>query len=71
MSVCATLGEDPIIRYQVTENDDPDDHRPRAPPATRQLANILQNEIDDFCRLNRNFPVSIAIAICIFISIYR
>ncbi|KAI9273019.1 Sec1-like protein [Phascolomyces articulosus] len=56
LSVCATLGEDPIIRYQVTENDDPDDHRPRAPPATRQLANILQNEIDDFCRLNRNFP---------------
>ncbi|KAI9491623.1 Sec1-like protein [Zychaea mexicana] len=56
LSVCATLGEDPIIRYQVTENDNPDDRRPRAPPATRQLANILQNEIDDFCRLNRNFP---------------
>ncbi|KAI7851749.1 Sec1-like protein [Circinella umbellata] len=56
LSVCATLGEDPIIRYQVTENDDPEDHRPRAPPATRQLATILQNEIDNFCRLNRNFP---------------
>ncbi|KAI8141031.1 Sec1-like protein [Fennellomyces sp. T-0311] len=27
-----------------------------SPSATRQLATILQNEIDDFCRLNKNFP---------------
>lgn len=49
LSVCVTLGEDPIIRFQSNDGD------PKSP--TRFLASMLQKEIDSFCRLNTNFPV--------------
>lgn len=49
LSVCVTLGEDPIIRFQSNDGD-------RKSP-TRFLASMLQDEIDNFCRLNKNFPV--------------
>ncbi|KAG0168834.1 vacuolar sorting protein VPS33/slp1 [Apophysomyces sp. BC1015] len=48
LSVCATLGEDPVIRYQTSEND--------TTSPTHRLAMILQKEVDNFCRLNPNFP---------------
>ncbi|KAI9313586.1 Sec1-like protein [Dichotomocladium elegans] len=56
LSVCATLGEDPIIRYQITPADDPEIPRHQQFSAPRQLASILQKEVDNFCRLNPNFP---------------
>lgn len=52
VSVCATLGEYPAIRY----------HRPDIPSTTARsnvagrLASIVQNEMDNFCRLDPNFP---------------
>lgn len=53
LSVCATLGEDPIIRYQSQSEGD---IHPQGSPAGK-LAHIVQKEIDNFCRLNPNFPV--------------
>ncbi|KAI8066984.1 Sec1-like protein [Gilbertella persicaria] len=49
LSVCATLGEDPIIRYQAPMEGI------QASPAAK-LAHIVQKEIDYFCRINPNFP---------------
>lgn len=54
LSVCATLGEDPIIRYQSQSEGD---IHPQGSPAGK-LAHIVQKEVDNFCRLNPNFPVS-------------
>lgn len=55
LSVCATLGEDPIIRYQTQSEGG---IHPQGSPAGK-LAHIVQKEVDNFCRLNPNFPVSI------------
>lgn len=52
--MCATLGEDPIIRYQAQSEGG---IHAKVSPAER-LANYVQQEVDDFCRLNPNFPVS-------------
>ncbi|GAA5812262.1 hypothetical protein MFLAVUS_005712 [Mucor flavus] len=52
LSVCATLGEDPIIRYQTRSEGD---IHPQGSPAGK-LAHIVQKEVDGFCRLNPNFP---------------
>ncbi|CAO3693040.1 unnamed protein product [Rhizopus stolonifer] len=49
LSVCATLGEDPVIRFQAQTEGIQD------PPAEK-LARRVQEEIDNFCRLNPNFP---------------
>ncbi|KAG5458889.1 MAG: Sec1-like protein, partial [Olpidium bornovanus] len=52
VSVCATLGEYPVIRY----------HRPDTPSTTARsniagrLASVFQNEMDAFCRLDPSFP---------------
>ncbi|CDS07042.1 hypothetical protein LRAMOSA09565 [Lichtheimia ramosa] len=54
LSVCATLGEDPIIRYQVTPSSD----AAESSSATHKLGSMLQAELDNFCRLNPNFPPS-------------
>lgn len=54
LSVCATLGEDPIIRYQSQSEGG---IHPQGSPAGK-LAHIVQKEVDNFCRLNPNFPVS-------------
>ncbi|KAI7867457.1 Sec1-like protein [Spinellus fusiger] len=52
LSVCATLGEDPIIRYQAAS-----ENFSIAPPkATQMLATLVQQEMDTFCRLSPNFP---------------
>lgn len=61
LSVCATLGEDPIIRYQAHSEGD---IHPQGSPAG-QLAHIVQQEVDNFCRLNPNFPVSLSLYIII------
>lgn len=53
LSVCATLGEDPIIRFQSQSEGG---IHPNGSPAGK-LAHIVQKEIDNFCRLNPNFPV--------------
>jgi syntaxin-binding protein 1 len=53
LSVCATLGEDPIIRYQIQSEGG---IHPQGSPAGK-LARIVQQEVDNFCRLNPNFPV--------------
>ncbi|KAL0138132.1 Sec1-like protein [Mucor lusitanicus] len=52
LSVCATLGEDPIIRYQSQSEGG---IHPQGSPAGK-LAHIVQKEVDNFCRLNPNFP---------------
>ncbi|KAG1499673.1 hypothetical protein G6F48_006908 [Rhizopus delemar] len=52
LSVCATLGEDPIIRYQIQSEGG---IHPQGSPAAK-LARIVQQEVDNFCRLNPNFP---------------
>ncbi|KAG1176540.1 hypothetical protein G6F71_003284 [Rhizopus microsporus] len=52
LSVCATLGEDPIIRYQI-QSEGGEIHSQS--PASK-LAQIVQQEVDNFCRLNPNFP---------------
>ncbi|KAI8339302.1 Sec1-like protein [Blakeslea trispora] len=52
LSVCATLGEDPIIRYQAQSEGG---IHPQGSPAAK-LAHIVQKEIDNFCRINPNFP---------------
>ncbi|KAI8093278.1 Sec1-like protein [Halteromyces radiatus] len=56
LSLCVTLGEDPIIRYQVPPEND--GKTPLLPyeGATKSLALSLQKELDHFCRLNPNFP---------------
>ncbi|KAI8384493.1 Sec1-like protein [Radiomyces spectabilis] len=54
LSVCVTLGEDPIIRYQVAGEDDPSGRHQRTP--ARTLATFVQREIDEFCKLNDKFP---------------
>ncbi|KAL0095848.1 Sec1-like protein [Phycomyces blakesleeanus] len=63
LSVCATLGEDPIIRYQTPPPPPPppsqsptDGLLPQQGSVTRSLATILQKEMDDFCRISPNFP---------------
>ncbi|KAI9248929.1 Sec1-like protein [Sporodiniella umbellata] len=49
LSVCATLGEDPVIRFQTqTEGV--------ATAPSKSLAFLVQQEIDNFCRLNPKFP---------------
>ncbi|SAL99662.1 hypothetical protein [Absidia glauca] len=56
LSLCVTLGEDPIIRYQTApENDGKTSPLPYE-GATKSLAMSLQRELDAFCRLNPNFP---------------
>ncbi|CAO3657362.1 unnamed protein product [Mucor hiemalis] len=52
LSVCATLGEDPIIRYQAQSEGG---IHPQGSPAGK-LAHMVQQEVDGFCRLNPNFP---------------
>ncbi|KAI9300245.1 Sec1-like protein [Cunninghamella echinulata] len=56
LSLCVTLGEDPIIRYQA-----PPDNDGMNPPlpyesASKTLALSLQREVDRFCQLNPKFP---------------
>ncbi|OZJ04359.1 hypothetical protein BZG36_03209 [Bifiguratus adelaidae] len=53
LSVCLTLRENPLIRY----------HRPLEPPEgviykslPYRLAMLVQKELEDYCRLNPNFP---------------
>ncbi|KAI8059633.1 Sec1-like protein [Gongronella butleri] len=55
LSLCVTLGEDPIIRYQSPPEVD---GQPPLPfeGATKSLALALQRELDRFCQLNPNFP---------------
>lgn len=54
LSVCATVGENPLIRY----------HRPLDVQGTVNrnipwhLAKLVQQELDNFCKLNPEFPVS-------------
>lgn len=60
LSVCATLGEDPIIRFQSQSEGG---IHPQGSPAGK-LAHIVQKEIDNFCRLNPNFPVSLK-SVCV------
>ncbi|ORX62335.1 Sec1-like protein [Hesseltinella vesiculosa] len=55
LSLCATLGEDPIIRYQVPPENDGSPALPYE-GATKSLALALQRELDQFCQLNPNFP---------------
>jgi syntaxin-binding protein 1 len=57
LSVCATVGENPLIRY----------HRPLDVKGTVNrnipwhLAKLVQQELDNFCKLNPEFPVSFGI----------
>jgi syntaxin-binding protein 1 len=56
VSVCSTLGENPIIRYYYPAGD-PNSFNHTTTP--QQLANILQEKLDEFCRLSGGeFPVS-------------
>ncbi|CAO3622659.1 unnamed protein product [Cunninghamella blakesleeana] len=56
LSLCVTLGEDPIIRYQAPpENDGTNPPLPYE-SASKTLALSLQREVDRFCQLNPNFP---------------
>ncbi|CAO3590379.1 unnamed protein product [Absidia cylindrospora] len=56
LSLLVTLGEDPVIRYQVPRKND--GKAPLLPyeGATKSLAMSLQREMDGFCKLNPNFP---------------
>jgi hypothetical protein len=68
LSLCVTLGEDPIIRYQTApENDGKTSPLPYE-GATKSLAMSLQRELDAFCRLNPNFPVAIIFLCCHLIT---
>jgi syntaxin-binding protein 1 len=58
LSLCVTLGEDPIIRYQTPPENDGKTSLLPYEGATKSLAMSLQRELDSFCRLNPNFPVS-------------
>lgn len=55
VSICATLGEDPIIRYH--RPLDEDTGAPINKSLPYKLAMTVQREIDNFCRINPNFPV--------------
>lgn len=51
MSVCASLGENPIIRfYRPTENSHP------ARSHASRLAQLLQAELDEYAAGNPDFP---------------
>ncbi|KAI8053210.1 Sec1-like protein [Syncephalis plumigaleata] len=53
-SVCSTIGENPIIRYHRPGNDPNSFNRTTLPA---QLANMLQDKLDEFVRLsNGEFP---------------
>ncbi|KAI8582924.1 hypothetical protein K450DRAFT_225491 [Umbelopsis ramanniana AG] len=54
VSICATLGEDPIIRYH--RPLDEDTGAPINKSLPYKLAMTVQREIDNFCRINPNFP---------------
>ncbi|ORZ12622.1 Sec1-like protein [Absidia repens] len=56
LSLCVTLGEDPIIRYQVPPENDGKSPLLPYEGATKSLAMSLQRELDSFCRVNPNFP---------------
>ncbi|CAG8566658.1 2719_t:CDS:10 [Funneliformis caledonium] len=51
LSVCISLGENPLIRYQRSLDSD---HPTKALPY--KLAMLVQNELDSFVRLNPGFP---------------
>ncbi|CAI2162627.1 5362_t:CDS:10 [Funneliformis geosporum] len=51
LSVCISLGENPLIRYQRSLDSD---HPTKALPY--KLAMLVQNEMDNFVRLNPGFP---------------
>lgn len=55
MSICATLGEDPIIRYHRPLDDETGAPVNKSLPY--KLAMLAQREIDNYCRVNPNFPV--------------
>ncbi|KAM3583138.1 syntaxin binding protein 1 [Umbelopsis sp. WA50703] len=54
MSICATLGEDPIIRYHRPLDDETGAPVNKSLPY--KLAMLAQREIDNYCRVNPNFP---------------
>ncbi|RUS12855.1 hypothetical protein BC938DRAFT_478375 [Jimgerdemannia flammicorona] len=60
LSVCTTLGENPLIRY----------HRPMDPESgttTRsmpyKLAMAVQQELDGYCKVNPKFPVCMDVTV--------
>ncbi|KAH8551198.1 Sec1-like protein [Umbelopsis sp. PMI_123] len=54
VSICATLGEDPIIRYHRPLDEETGTPMNKSLPY--KLAMTVQREIDNFCRINPNFP---------------
>jgi hypothetical protein len=67
VSICATLGEDPIIRYHRPLNDETGAPSNKSLPY--KLAMTVQREVDNFCRVNPNFPVGYRyIPLCLFHS---
>jgi hypothetical protein len=59
--LCVTLGENPLIRY----------HRPLDIQGTinrripERLAKMVQDELDNFCKVNPEFPVCIIMPTCL------
>lgn len=67
VSICATLGEDPIIRYHRPLNDETGAPSNKSLPY--KLAMTVQREVDNFCRVNPNFPVGYRyVPLCLFHS---